>query len=210
MSDIPLSWLQRPLFYSGPVVLHYFYSSFLWTLDKDKNANNVSFVIPANTRSFCGTAWPVFTLLCVWMALWAHSRCGDFIVTPVSLLYCCWCYNIAQCFVQQYNRSSHNGSCDWGGAVFLCPESGVFNLELFPVQWGSVCFLTVFYRVIKNTCCLQINQKYEHKHEVHWIEEVSGTPTSCWLLTGAGSSKREIPVPPHDKGSNTVGLFLFS
>lgn len=144
MWDIPLSWLQRPLFYSGPVVLHYFYSSFLWTLDKDKNANNVSFVIPANTRSFCGTAWPVFTLLCVWMALWAHSRCGDFIVTPVSLLYCCWCYNIAQCFVQQYNRSSHNGSCDWGGAVFLCPESGVFNLELFPVRWGSVCFVTVF------------------------------------------------------------------
>lgn len=149
MSDIPLSWLQRPLFYSGPVVLHYFYSSFLWTLDKDKNANNVSYVIPANTCSFRATAWPVFTLLCVEMALWVHSRCGDLIVPPVFFLYCCWCYNIAQCFVQQYNRSSHNGSCDWGGAVFLCPKSGVFNLELFPVQWGSLCFVTVVSRYQK-------------------------------------------------------------
>lgn len=62
---------------------------------------------------------------------------------------------------------------------------------LFPVQWGSVCvFFHIFYHVIKKIHGVQLNWKYKHKHEVHWIEEVSwemsGTPTSCWLLTGTG------------------------
>lgn len=89
-SDIPCSWLQRPSFYSGPVVLHYFHSPFLWTLDKDKNANNVSFVICANIHSFHGTAWFSDTLVCVCvsLALWVHSWSRDLIVTFLQFLFC--------------------------------------------------------------------------------------------------------------------------